>query len=65
MALGLFIGFRSDTLGALEQVLSAVFAGGLMGICLGTPPEPWGGSQLSRHLNEKSVVSLEAEFVVI
>lgn len=35
----LFIGFRSDTLGALEQVLSPVFAQGLMGICLETPPE--------------------------
>lgn len=52
MALGLFIGVRSDTLGPLEQVLSLVFAQGLMGISLGTPPELWGSLQLSRHLRE-------------
>lgn len=59
MALGLFIGFRSDTLGALEQVLSLVFAQGLMGISLGTPPELWGGftavEAFERKLHGKAV----------
>lgn len=39
MAQGLFIGFTSDTLWALAQVLSLVCAVAPMGISLWTPPE--------------------------
>lgn len=51
----LFIGFRSRTLGALEQVLSLLFTRGLMGICLGTSPEPWGEgfTVVFGHLKDK------------